>query len=63
MTKEIYDFLEPFAGTEEAKKLIDFHNVPGKLPEEPKVTLPPIDENPLKFEPYAIKTFNLKLPE
>ena len=63
MTKEAYDFLSPFAGTPENKKLIDFLEVPGKLPEEPKVELPPIDENPLKFEPYSIKTFNLQLPE
>jgi hypothetical protein len=63
MTKEAYDFLSPFAGTVEAKKQIDFLEVPGKLPEEPKVELPPIDENPLKFEPYSVKTFGLKLPE
>jgi hypothetical protein len=59
MTNEIFEFLSPFAGTPEAKALIDFNQVPGKLPEEPKVILPPIDENPLKFEPYTIKTFNL----
>jgi hypothetical protein len=33
------------------------------MPEEPKIELPPLDENPLKFDDYAIKTFNLKLPE
>lgn len=63
MTNEIYEFLSPLAGTAEAKALIDFHNVPGKLPEEPKVILPPIDDNPLKFEAYSLKTFCLNLPE
>jgi hypothetical protein len=63
MTNEIYDFLSPFAGTPEAKAEVDFKQVPGKLPEEPKVVLPPIDENPLKFEPYTIKKFNLQLAE
>ena len=63
MVKEIYDFLSPLAGSDEAKALVDFHNVPGRLPEEPKVVLPPIDQNPLKFEAYAIKTFGLNLPE
>ena len=33
-----------------------------ELPEE-KIDLPPLDENPLKFDDYAIKIFGLKLPE
>ena len=43
MAKDIYEFLGPFAGTPENKKLIDFCEVPGKLPEEPKIELPPVD--------------------
>ena len=63
MTNEIYEFLANFAGTPDARAEIDFREVPGKIPEEPKVELPPVDNNPLKFEAYTIKTFNLQLPE
>jgi len=63
MTQDFYDFLVPLAQNDEDKSAIDFHQVPGKLPEEPKIELPPLDENPLRFDDYAVKTFNLNLPE
>jgi hypothetical protein len=63
MTTEVYEFLEPLTKDPEGKLLLDFHQVPASLPEEPKIELPPINFNPLGFDDYAVKLFGLKLGE
>lgn len=54
MTTEVYEFLEPLTKDPEGKLLLDFHQVPASLPEEPKIELPPINFNPLGFDDYAV---------
>jgi hypothetical protein len=63
MVEEAFRFVELYAPTQEEKNKLNYDRVPLSLPEEKKLPEIQINNNPLALDEYAIKLFNMKLPE